>query len=158
QSKSKLPTMSEAPPTSDAAVHSFLTAAFTGDLDAVKSALASGIHIDAAGRNFYKMGEHQNVTALMCAADQGHLEVVQFLLAAGASVSAVTELPKSRGGPGTTALHFASRSGHDTIVAALVGAGADVNAQTADGGTPLISSLSRGKLNCAMMLLECGAA
>src|SRR5262249_50167002 len=133
--------MSDASTTTDDE-RSFLTAAFTGDLAAVKSALASGVNVDAAGRDFYKMGYHQNVTALMCAADQGYLEFVQTLLVAGANVSAVMELPKSQGGAGTQALHFASRSGHEAIIAALLDAGADINAQVGDGVTPLIAALA----------------
>lgn len=132
-------------------------AAYNGDLEGVKSALGSGMNIDAAARGFYLLGMHQNYTALMCAADQGHLEIVRLLLEAGASVSAITDLPKSQGGSGTQALHFAGRSGHEAIVAALLDAGADVNAQAADGRTPLVAALSNGELNCATLLLERGA-
>lgn len=63
-------------------------------------------------------------TALMRAADGGHLEVVRALIAAGADVN--TGL--SSGGSatiGTTALWYAIRSDHPDIVAELLHAGAD---------------------------------
>jgi uncharacterized protein len=61
------------------------------------------------------------MTALLWAADMGHLEVLQLLLAQGADVGCKDE-------SGLTALLWAADRGHVACVNALVAAGADINA------------------------------
>ena len=61
----------------------------------------------------------------------GHLEVVQALLAAKADVNA-------KAANGGTALMVASQTGHLEVVQALLAAKADVNAKAANGVTALI--------------------
>ena len=58
----------------------------------------------------------------MFAAQNGHLEIVQALLAAGAEVNAKTD-------KGLTALIEAIEKGHTETVQALLAAGAEVNAK-----------------------------
>lgn len=68
-------------------------------------------------------------TPLHCAASQGHLEIVQQLLARNAIVN-------SRAADQATPLHVACRGGHARIVRALVAAGAAVGAKDAAGQLP----------------------
>jgi ankyrin repeat protein len=72
-------------------------------------------------------------TAMMLAAQKGHLDVVERLLKAGAEVDAT-------GASGTTSLMWAAFTGHDDVARALLAAGADPNAADAgsDGSTPLM--------------------
>jgi ankyrin repeat protein len=133
-----------------------LKAAYAGDLQKVQT-LVGGANINAQSNEFYDMGMHQDVTPLMCAAAQGHLEVVNWLLKHGANHAAETMLTKSEGGPGTQALHFAAAGGHEAVVIALLDAGANLNAEGRSGRTPLISALGQGKLSCTRLLLRRGA-
>jgi FOG: Ankyrin repeat len=71
---------------------------------------------------------------LFVASLQGHLEIVQALLAAKADVNA-----KVNDGP--SALLMASQQGHVEVVRTLLAANADVNAAAANGATPLLSAV-----------------
>ncbi|CAL1139465.1 unnamed protein product [Cladocopium goreaui] len=66
---------------------------------------------------------------LHLAAAKGHLEVVEALLAAGASVEA-------KDGNGSGPLHFAAFKGHLEVVEALLAAGASVEAKNDNGCGP----------------------
>lgn len=66
-------------------------------------------------------------TFLQNAAEQGQLQVVQFLLDQKARID---------GGGGLTALHYAVAAGHKAVVELLLGKGADVNSQNSWGVTP----------------------
>ena len=81
---------------------------------------AKGIEVDTAS----EYGE----TALMLAAFKGNMELVQRLLAEGASVNRIG---------GWTPLHYAAAEGHNEIVKLLLEKGARVNVQTYSGITPL---------------------
>jgi ankyrin repeat protein len=69
-------------------------------------------------------------TPLYAAARNGHLEIVQALLKAGASVNKANHL-------GETPLYIAAENGHVKIVRTLIEAGADVNVPDNKGLTPL---------------------
>ena len=78
----------------------------------------------------------------MWAAEEGHVEVVNALLAAGANpntqahVSPLTKRKNADHPPGGfTALMFAVRNGHEDVVRALVKGGADLKATNGDGVT-----------------------
>jgi cytohesin len=62
-------------------------------------------------------------TALILAAQNGHLAVVEALLKAGADAARATT-------DGRTALHLAAQNGHTAVVEALLKAGADPNSAT----------------------------
>ena len=90
--------------------------------------------------------EHQ--TALMAAATEGDLDVVEALLQAGADASHCNE-------EGTTVLMDAL--GHLDVMAALLTAGADIDAEDSDGETLLIMAARQADLECVQWLLEHGA-
>jgi ankyrin repeat protein len=96
----------------------------------------------------------------MWAAAEGHAEVLELLLHAGAEFR--TPLPG-----GFTPLSFAVREGHIAVIRSLLKAGADVNEAMqpkslsgrapARGTTPLILAVENGHFELAVVLLEAGA-
>ena len=64
------------------------------------------------------------------ASQEGHLEVVEALLAKGAKIDVQTDI-------GATALILASYRGNAEIVAALLAKGANTELRIEDGGTAL---------------------
>lgn len=86
-------------------------AASSGNLDVVRSILATGI-VKVNASDQYRW------TALFFASFFGHMNVVQALLAAGANVNAAST-------DGETALHWASSEGHTDIVLVLLESGAN---------------------------------
>ncbi len=101
---------------------------------------APGLEVDTAS----EFGE----TALMLASFKGDMELVQTLLAKGASVNRVG---------GWTPLHYAATQGHDEIVKLLLEKGARVNVQTAAGVTPLYMAARKPSRQVVMTLLKAGA-
>jgi ankyrin repeat protein len=69
-------------------------------------------------------------TPLQRAAREGHKEVAELLIAAGAALNWKDK-------EGKTPLYHAARWGHTNIAALLIAAGADVNAKDDKGRTPL---------------------
>jgi hypothetical protein len=113
-----------------------------GDVPGVQAALQAGVDPDLRGGN--------GCTALMLAAQKGHVAVVGALVGGGAAVGAVD-------GRGWTALHLAAEYGHAALVEALAGAGASVDAVTKSGDTPLSLAAYYGKTEAAAALLGAGA-
>lgn len=117
-----------------------------GDVAAVKVMLDAGIPVDS----------HQpesRETALMVAASGGQLQMVRFLLEAGAVVNARTVGRE-------TALMRATMKGHVDVVRALLAAKADpnmTNPRLSGGRTPLMWALSVGNTEMASVLLDGGA-
>ena len=70
------------------------------------------------------------MTPLHCAAEIGHLSVVEFLVNQNADINA-------KGKGDLTPLHFAARDGHLSVVDYLVNQNADLNAKDKNGETPL---------------------
>jgi serine/threonine-protein phosphatase 6 regulatory ankyrin repeat subunit B len=85
-------------------------------------------------------------TPLIAASGEGHLRVVQALLANGAAVNAKTS-------DGATALILASYNGHREVVQMLLAEGAGVNAKMNDGRT----ALSVAKASVRALLVQAGA-
>ncbi|MBA4147411.1 MAG: ankyrin repeat domain-containing protein [Verrucomicrobia bacterium] len=100
-----------------------LDAAASGKLNAVASAIAIGTNINALDHRDLPW----NVTPLMHAARNGHVEVVRALLTAGAKVSLKDESPPGEEG-GWTALHHAVAFQHVEVARLLLEAGSKVNA------------------------------
>ena len=98
-------------------------AAWDGDIKAVKQHLAAGVDVDE--KDLY--GE----TSLHYAADKGHKEIVELLIANGADVNVKEK---------DTPMHKAAMNGHKEIIELLIANGADVNAKSVDNNTLLLQS------------------
>lgn len=106
-----------AEPVSEASI---IEAARQGDAEAVRALIETGADVNMAGGD--------GMTALHWAAANGHVRVVEFLIAASADVAAKTRIGSY--GP----LHLGSRGGHGVVVATLLDAGAEVDAVTTNSG------------------------
>uniref|UniRef100_A0A8C3ML47 Uncharacterized protein n=1 Tax=Geospiza parvula TaxID=87175 RepID=A0A8C3ML47_GEOPR len=89
-------------------------------------------------------------TPLMEAAQEGHLELVKYLLAAGANVHATTAT-------GDTALTYACENGHTDVADVLLQAGADLEHESEGGRTPLMKAARAGHLCTVQFLISKGA-
>jgi ankyrin repeat protein len=135
----------------------FILAALNGDAATVNDLLKQGVPVDVRDSETYSLGMVWNITALMCAADKGHLEIVHALLDAGASVAATVDANKADGGGGSQPLHFAMAGGHVAVGEALLDAGADANAIGRSGRTPLAYAILGLHVEAVRMLLRRGA-
>ena len=117
-----------------------LEASAHGQVEAVKELIAAGVDVNiqaAPPRWLGSMGKCEvpmysmtGQTALQKAAENGRLEIVKILLAAGAEIDMKNAI-------GETALMLAGRWGQVAIVKELLKAGADANAQNNCGDTDL---------------------
>ncbi|XP_075457815.1 ankyrin repeat and KH domain-containing protein 1 isoform X4 [Ascaphus truei] len=89
-------------------------------------------------------------TPLMEAAQEGHLELVKYLLAAGANVHATTAT-------GDTALTYACENGHTDVADMLLQTGADLEHESEGGRTPLMKAARAGHLCTVQFLISKGA-
>ncbi|XP_016912474.1 poly [ADP-ribose] polymerase tankyrase isoform X3 [Apis cerana] len=115
----------------------------TGDLTRVK-ALVTPKTVnarDTAGRKS---------TPLHFAAGYGRIDVVEFLLSAGASIQA-------RDDGGLHPLHNACSFGHSDVVRLLLEAGANPNTRDNWNYTPLHEAAIKGKIDVCIALLQHGA-
>jgi uncharacterized protein len=119
-------------------------AAKRGDLISVTNFLKSGARTDAK--------DAEGITALMYASEQGHSNVVEFLLKNGANPSL------QEPGAGMTALMVSSAEGHVEVVRLLLQAKADVNAKDSNlGATALLGAAEYGHIDVIKALIEAGA-
>jgi len=126
----------------------FVQAAADGDLIRVRLFVEWGI--DKEDKALVNVGGNSRErTALHAAARNGHLEIVQYLVGQGASVS-------STDAAGATPLHAAVESGNLEIVRLLVSKGASVNAKDSSGETPLHYAASYGNKAIATHLVDNG--
>lgn len=105
----------------------FYKALEAGDLDFVKQAMSRW---DISPNWRFNGSFYHNVTPLMVAAKRGHVQVVQFLLDAGAEINAQDDL-------GMTALMYATQAGQIPVVQALLKRGADIKVKNRQGETAL---------------------
>jgi ankyrin repeat protein len=119
-------------------------AAALGRHDALDAALASGPVVNAYS--------YDGWTPLHLAAFFGHREEAERLLAAGATLGAV-----SRNTLTNTPLHAAVAGGHADVALLLIERGADVNVADAGGHTPLHIAAEAGYLPVVKALLARGA-
>ncbi|GMU52170.1 MAG: hypothetical protein AMXMBFR33_13160 [Candidatus Xenobia bacterium] len=118
----------------------FLEAAEAGDLQTM-----SRIHVRVDCR------DDEGETALMEAAEEGHLEVVRWLLEQGAR-------PNLHDDEGETALIEAAEEGRRDVVALLLDWGAFINAHNHRGRTALMEAVTEGHTEVVALLLQRGAA
>ena len=134
-----------------------LAAARAGSVPAVRLLLARGVDVNAAE-------SFQQTTALMWAAAEGHIEVVDLLIEAGADPNRqahITSLTQRHNADhptgGFTALMYAARSGNDELVRRLVQRGANVNLKNGDGASAAMIAMYNDRFDVAATLLELGS-
>jgi ankyrin repeat protein len=134
-----------------------MAASGAGRADAVSMLLERGADVNAAD-------EFQQQTALMWAASEGHLAVVEALLDAGADpdlqarVNTLTERKNADyASGGFSALMWAARNGYEAVVRRLAGSGADLNLTNGDGATAMMMSIVNDRYDLAAVLVELGA-
>ena len=134
-----------------------MTAARSGSHRSVKALLSRGAIVDSKD-------ERRGQTALMWAAAEGHADVAQELIGAGADV-------RARVPSGLTPLLFAVREGRTAVVRVLLRAGADVNETIPvegrrrgyggrlppAGGSALLMAVMNAHFELAADLLDAGA-
>ena len=103
-----------------------IKAAKAGDLAKVRALLGTDADLVNAL-------DSDGSTALHCATWKGHVEVVAFLLKAGANVNSHNQNEHW----GTTPLHAAAHANQAAIAQLLIDHGAEVNARDMNGKTPM---------------------
>ena len=112
--------------------------------------LALALGISANQLSAAEAGGGDDATALIMAAQDGHVEAVRLLLAAGANVNLQAQ-------NGVTALIMAAQNGHADVIRLLLANGANVNMQRPNGGTALMSAAYNGHADVIRLLLAAGA-
>uniref|UniRef100_K3WS27 Uncharacterized protein n=1 Tax=Globisporangium ultimum (strain ATCC 200006 / CBS 805.95 / DAOM BR144) TaxID=431595 RepID=K3WS27_GLOUD len=124
----------------------FLRAVRTNGVDTIRQLLGQegqeAIKLDDAG----VLGE----TALMTAAQHGHVDIIKLLLTEGWSVS-------KKDKTGATALLYAAKKDHANAIETLIEANASVNDQDNEGRSPLTWAARHGHVNAVKMLVQHGA-
>ncbi|KAH7110423.1 putative ankyrin repeat-containing protein [Dactylonectria estremocensis] len=95
-------------------------------------------------------GHESVVRLLLDSGKNGHLDVAQLFVEAGADKEAKDDY-------GRTALHRAARNGHLDVARLLVETGADKEAKDGDGRTALHLTATTGHLDVARLLVDAGA-
>jgi len=110
-------------------------ASWRNDIETIKA------HIDA-GTNIDTVDDWTGKTALHYAAEYGHLEIVELLLANGANVS-------RRDDDKATPLYFAAVGGFVDVARLLLDYGADINARDKARESPMDGAVFFGHMNVA---------
>lgn len=95
--------------------------------------------------------------ALIIAAAERRVGIVQQLLAAGADAGRKSRVGPFLSEPGKTALHHAVHHGVPEMIRALIDAGADVNELDAQQRPPLHEAVVQGNAGTIQLLLDAGA-
>jgi ankyrin repeat protein len=101
----------------------------------------------------------KGVTALHRAAGEGHVEIMELLMAAESKTSTEARVEGKTGEVQhpTAPLHWAAGVGHTAAVEKLVGWGADVNAPGDNGVPPIILASAAGFTAIVVSMVEAGA-
>jgi ankyrin repeat protein len=134
-----------------------LAAARSGSVPTVRLLLARGVDVNHAET-------FQQTTALMWAAAEGHIDVVDLLIEAGADPNRqghVTTLTERHNADhptgGFTALMFAARAGNETLVRRLLTRGANINLKNGDGASAAMVAMYNDRFDVAKTLIELGS-
>ena len=110
-------------------------ASWRNDIDTVKAHIVDGTNIDT-------VDDWTGKTALHYAAEYGHLEIAELLLANGANVN-------RRDDDKATPLYFAAVSGFVDVARLLLDYGADINARDKAKESPMDGAVFFGHMNVA---------
>jgi len=123
------------------------SAASSGDLEGVKSAIEDGADVDYHVTPFK---DDARMSALQVSAMNGHADIVALLVKRGANINIVDNT-------GDTPLITASLFHKTNVIEVLIASGADVRHAGTWGHTPLHWAAMNGEPNTARLLLEHGA-
>ncbi|MDO9542595.1 MAG: ankyrin repeat domain-containing protein [Kiritimatiellia bacterium] len=123
-------------------------AAVFNRLTCAEALVKAGADVSVMGRKYGVL----RLAPLHLAAEEGHDEMVKFLLSQCADVNAPTE-----GANRITPLHFAAAKGHAAVVETLITAGADINACDYARKTPLTWAIESEQRNTTDILRKAGA-
>ncbi len=137
-------------PTAEAGLRESLEYATRSDEKAGTEALAKSRELEDARQRLAQMGIAATPKALLINAEQGNIDAVNALLAAGVS-------PDAKLSGGWTALMSAATHGHNVVVRTLLRQGADVNIKNDDGKTALTAAAWNGHSDVVKELLDNGA-
>lgn len=132
-----------------------ISCAERGFASCLKAALGAGM---AHGQEAIRPQSYSKISPLFAAAEHGHFDCLELLLASGASWR--PDSPKKH-----TALDFAAANGHDQCAAALFKHGAKARQQPMAASSPdnikpktsLALACSGGHIGCVNILLDAGA-
>lgn len=134
-----------------------MAASRAGSVPAVRLLLDRGVDVNATDA-------FQQESALMWASAEGHLDVVDRLLKAGANpnlkarVTSITERQNAdHPTGGFTALMWAARNGHEEIARRLVQGGADLNLKNGDSASAAMVAMYNDRFDLAAVLWDLGA-
>lgn len=119
----------------------FITEAGKGNVDFIKKQLA-------VNPEWINKTDSRGSTALVAAAANGHLAVVEFL------VTSKNVNVNKTGENGYSALLWAAFNNQIAVVEVLLGAGAEVGVQDKYGNTPLYCAVSKKNLPMIQLLLQ----
>nr|MDA3874319.1 ankyrin repeat domain-containing protein [Kiritimatiellia bacterium] len=135
----RVPSMASVKALFDQPVH---LAARRGDLEAVKREIEKGVDLNARGEKGWPV--------LICALDQGHVDVARWLIREGAEVNMVTHL-------GSAALAYAAKTGDIELLHEMLQYGADPNVFRNFSHTVLTIACSDADLQVVRFLVDHGA-
>ena len=129
-----------------------VTSAARNDVVEVKSLIDRGVDINATGLYKTFASDYTYMTAIHAAAYEGHNDVAEILVKAGADVDVKT--------PNTmiTPLYMACRKGHIDVVRTLLAHNAKIDERSYKGFTALCTASANGYTEIVRALLEEGAA
>ena len=145
----------------------FILAAENGHYDVVTFLFGEMIHLLAEDKDGWTLSEYdvainyvdamrnlcknkEILSALIAAASNGHIEVVNFLSVMGMNLSIKNKA-------GWTALMAASSNGHVDVIKRLIRKGADFSIKNNYGWTALMAAANNGHIDVVKLLLEKGA-
>ncbi len=115
------------------------------DIPAVQAELEKGTGIESI--------DSSDKTPLLLAAEKGHMEMVEYLVAQGANVNATTPVLSGE----VTPLRYAIDNRDYQMVKFLIDNGADVNLSNAGGWRPIMTAARVGDRAIVDLLLDAGA-